>query len=96
MTFAPKYLGLVVKLQPAINEHTSTLSSVCTMCMCHSLPTGSVKFIVELEDLPHPPCPSLLASSLLIHFSPSTLPWQALVDTWLEEAKTEHNLNTTW
>lgn len=64
--------------------------------MCLSLLTGSVKFIIELEDLPQPPCPSLLASSSLIHFSSSTLPWEALVDTWLEEAKTKHNLNTSW
>lgn len=57
------------------------------------LVAGSCWLIVETTMLTHL-TPSLLShSNSLIHFSRDILSYEAIVDTWLDRAPTQHNLS---
>ena len=76
---------------------------VCVFIM--SSLSDSVKIIIEAEDvavngLSSPLSFAMsslvsLSTSTLVTLTTSTLPWGALVRSWIDEAKTKHNLNST-
>ena len=53
---------------------------------------GSCWLILESPKLTHF-TPSLLSHSSLVHFSRDILSYEAVVDTWLDRAPTQHNLS---
>lgn len=52
----------------------------------------SCQLIVESPSLDHV-IPSLLSSSSLVHCSRDTLSFNAVINTWLDKAPTQHNLS---
>lgn len=52
----------------------------------------SCQLIVESPSLDHV-TPSLLSSSSLVHCSRDTLSFNAVINTWLDKAPTQHNLS---
>lgn len=53
---------------------------------------GSCWLLLETPRLTHI-TPSLLSHSTLLHFSRGILSYEAIVDTWLDRAPTQHNLS---
>ena len=53
---------------------------------------GSCQILVETSVLSEM-TPSLLSHSALLHFNSGVVPFDAVVDTWLDRAPTQHNLS---
>nr|WAW84839.1 dynein-1-beta heavy chain [Halisarca dujardinii] len=81
---------LIQLLQPG----TSVLSGGA---LGHTQLPGVVRIIVETESCEEAPLSELVGSGAcsVVGFPPCTVPWTALLDGWMEEAKTRHNLNST-
>ena len=64
----------------------------CCLCLSVLLHTASCQLLVETTTL-NQMAPSLIAHSALLHFSEGVLTLDAVVDTWLDRAPTQHNLS---
>ncbi len=63
-----------------------------TTCSAYYTSSGSCQVLVETNSLAEL-SPSFIAHSPLLYFSGGVLTFDAVVDTWLDRAPTQHNLS---